>query len=665
MAEDCSSIPTVHILQIIKEAQQQHGLRHGDYLRYRQYCSRKLQRVRKSMNVTCIHKPRTFQYRKFSAENLTDAKYITIPLFEAERCWAYGMQLKQEATTDNRKRFQMLRKLRRAVYHGVLLETLSKNASVIDAATKLEAQAYKAWLQGCYEFEQKNWTKANEFFTTSKMIYENLSSVTKSSQLVELYRQRCNEMAPHLRFCAFSIGDSTALADLMQMRMKISDEAESLMLSELDNLLTECRQKQSISTETEIVWCNHRVDFAKPVRVCTFCNSLRDFQRQVEETNDYDGKLALYEQLLSDCRDAIQSVREEAKGENFKLKRAQDGEKQEVFSNANLLYLYLTYVRLTKSTDRYNMMIEAMQKKGAKSQDLIRLYDSILQNFAELQQLPLIKLDQCFADQMLYFRTLRCFHVAEIFYSQKKWPEALALYQRTVEYINELKQSAAWKSDENVYVSEEQLKALLMSANKGKYQSHAHCLVQGEKEETMKTLVDEEKVIPIIESLDTFRNYTPADLKGRIKLVPIPPSFMPIPCKPLFFDLALNYVRFPSSLDETLDEMEPNKQDNKAADFDIKSKLNKYIKNVKFYGCLIGDGRRNVLASGPGPPGKPIFPCLPLGASFPGGPTSPSGPGSPCGPTTPSLPGTPLSPGSPGGPCIPGFPFIPTIRCAS
>ncbi|OUC41779.1 hypothetical protein D917_03162 [Trichinella nativa] len=522
MAEDCSSIPTVHILQIIKEAQQQHGLRHGDYLRYRQYCSRKLQRVRKSMNVTCIHKPRTFQYRKFSAENLTDAKYITIPLFEAERCWAYGMQLKQEATTDNRKRFQMLRKLRRAVYHGVLLETLSKNASVIDAATKLEAQAYKAWLQGCYEFEQKNWTKANEFFTTSK-------------------KKR----------------DSTALADLMQMRMKISDEAESLMLSELDNLLTECRQKQSISTETEIVWCNHRVDFAKPVRVCTFCNSLRDFQRQVEETNDYDGKLALYERLLSDCRDAIQSVREEAKGENFKLKRAQDGEKQEVFSNANLLYLYLTYVRLTKSTDRYNMMIEAMQKKGAKSQDLIRLYDSILQNFAELQQLPLINLDQCFADQI-------CFHVAEIFYSQKKWPEALALYQRTVEYINELKQSAAWKSDENVYVSEEQLKALLMSANKGKYQSHAHCLVQGEKEETMKTLVDEEKVIPIIESLDTFRNYTPADLKGRIKLVPIPPSFMPIPCKPLFFDLALNYVRFPSSLDETLDEMEPNKQDNKA-----------------------------------------------------------------------------------------------------
>ena len=27
--------PTVHVLQLIKDAQQQHGLRHGDYQRYR------------------------------------------------------------------------------------------------------------------------------------------------------------------------------------------------------------------------------------------------------------------------------------------------------------------------------------------------------------------------------------------------------------------------------------------------------------------------------------------------------------------------------------------------------------------------------------------------------------------------------------------------------
>ena len=38
------SIYTVPLLKLIKEAQQQHGLRHGDYQRYRTYCSSRLHR---------------------------------------------------------------------------------------------------------------------------------------------------------------------------------------------------------------------------------------------------------------------------------------------------------------------------------------------------------------------------------------------------------------------------------------------------------------------------------------------------------------------------------------------------------------------------------------------------------------------------------------------
>ena len=44
------SIYTLPLLKMIKEAQQQHGLRHQDYQRYRTYCSSRLQRVRKVLN---------------------------------------------------------------------------------------------------------------------------------------------------------------------------------------------------------------------------------------------------------------------------------------------------------------------------------------------------------------------------------------------------------------------------------------------------------------------------------------------------------------------------------------------------------------------------------------------------------------------------------------
>lgn len=55
--------------------------------------------------------------------------------------------------------------------------------------------------------------------------------------------------------------------------------------------------------------------------------------------------------------------------------------------------------------------------------------------------------------------------------------------------------------------------------------------------------------------MERYRKYNPQDLVGGKKLATLvesPPDFRPAPCKPLFFDLALNHVRFPS-LEEKLE----------------------------------------------------------------------------------------------------------------
>lgn len=39
------------VLHEVKEAQLAHGLRHGDYQLYRQYCSRRLRRLRKKLDL--------------------------------------------------------------------------------------------------------------------------------------------------------------------------------------------------------------------------------------------------------------------------------------------------------------------------------------------------------------------------------------------------------------------------------------------------------------------------------------------------------------------------------------------------------------------------------------------------------------------------------------
>lgn len=120
---------------MIKEAQQQHGLRHGDYQRYRGYCTRRIRRLRKALKFPQGDK-RHFKRRDITIGQLTgkraDERFIHIPLISAERAWAYAMQLKQESNTEQRKRFHLVSKLRKACSYALQLQELC-NVSIIDA----------------------------------------------------------------------------------------------------------------------------------------------------------------------------------------------------------------------------------------------------------------------------------------------------------------------------------------------------------------------------------------------------------------------------------------------------------------------------------------------------------------------------------------------------
>lgn len=84
------------MLRIIKEAQQQHGLRHEDYQRYRGYCTRRVRRLRKVLKLPQGDK-RHFKKRDVSIACMqgrkSDERYLQIPLMLSERCWSYAMQV--------------------------------------------------------------------------------------------------------------------------------------------------------------------------------------------------------------------------------------------------------------------------------------------------------------------------------------------------------------------------------------------------------------------------------------------------------------------------------------------------------------------------------------------------------------------------------------------
>uniref|UniRef100_A0A672YTS1 Signal recognition particle subunit SRP68 n=1 Tax=Sphaeramia orbicularis TaxID=375764 RepID=A0A672YTS1_9TELE len=519
----------LEILQIIKESQQQHGLRHGDYQRYRGYCSRRLRRLRKTLGFKMGNRHK-FVGKKITVEMLSDSRYLLLVLMEAERAWSYAMQLKQEANTEPRKRFHLLARLRKAAKHSEKLEKLCESPRV-DAKTKLEAQAYTAYLTGMVEFELQEWKRAMEAFNKCKTIYEKLASAF-TEELAVLYRQRVDEISPNIRYCAYNIGDQNAINDLMQMRL--TGGGGGMMAEKLEALITQARTKQA-ATMSEVEWRGRTV----PVKI---------------------DKARIFLLGLADNEAAIA----QASNEETKECTSSDSDSGKV-SNMQFLHSYLTYIKLCTLVKRNESMAHTLQaklkepeadetKRGPRPQDLIRLYDIILQSLAELSTLQGLEDDHTFQKEVslktLVYKAYRCFFIAQSYVLVKKWSEALVLYERVLKYAKEVQSKA--KSLNNSLKDLPDVQELIAEVSAEKYSLQAAAILDTDDTAEVPAQQQVKDNTPLCDRLETFRLDT--TLVGKHpNLVQFPPDFQPIPCKPLFFDLALNHVAFPP-LDDKVEQ---------------------------------------------------------------------------------------------------------------
>uniref|UniRef100_A0A663LLC5 Signal recognition particle subunit SRP68 n=1 Tax=Athene cunicularia TaxID=194338 RepID=A0A663LLC5_ATHCN len=547
-----SALTQITVLQIVKESQQQHGLRHGDFQRYRGYCSRRLRRLRKTLNFKMGNRHK-FTGKKVTEEILSDNRYLLLILMDAERAWSYAMQLKQEANTEPRKRFHLLSRLRKAVKHAEELERLCESNRV-DAKTKLEAQAYMAYLTGMLRFEHQEWKAAMEAFNKCKTIYEKLANAFTEEQAV-LYNQRVEEISPNIRYCAYNIGDQSAMNELMQMRLR-SGGTEGLLAEKLEALITQTRAKQA-ATMSEVEWRGRTVP-VKIDKVRIFLLGLADNEAAIVQAENEETKERLFESLLSECRDAIQAVREDLKPDQKQREHSLENDSGKV-SNIQYLHSYLTYIKLSTAIRRNESMAKSLQKallqqqrseedgkRTARPQDLIRLYDIILQNLVELTQLPGLEEDKNFQKEIglktLVYKAYRCFFIAQSYVLVKKWSEALVLYERVLKYARQVQSGAGAYTNSLKELPDVQ--DLITQVNAEKYSLQAAAILDANDTQETESPSQVKDGKPLSERFETFC-LDPSLVSKQVSLVHFPPGFQPIPCKPLFFDLALNHVAFP------------------------------------------------------------------------------------------------------------------------
>lgn len=154
----------------------------------------------------------------------------------------------------------------------------------------------------------------------------------------------------------------------------------------------------------------------------------------------------------------------------------------------------------------------------------------------------------------LYYKAQRCIQVALSYADMKKTPESLAIYQRAQMYVVQAKQELAqiktFSPDALLQVSESDLLDVENVLRSGTWKSRAAWFLehgnQDQDEVTEKLDQLNLDADALIDQLDAY----PSVIQPN-HLVDFPPKFQPVACKPFYFDLAANFVKYPEqSLNE-------------------------------------------------------------------------------------------------------------------
>lgn len=567
------------VLCMIKKSQQQHGLRHGDYQRYRGYCSRRVKRLRKTLHIPQGDR-RHYKKKDVTTAHLegkgADERFIHIPLILAERAWAYAMQLRQESNTEPRKKFHLVAKLKKAVVYAHQLQDLCNvsphaidfnilkpfltnfplkfQSDAFDARSKLECEAYVAWMEGSLKFELSAWKEAAENLKKAQLVYQNLIQALPEEEQI-IYKAKVDELTPSLRYCAYNIGGNASMDDLLEMRGQG-------VLNNLDELIAQTKT-QSLETLQTTEWRGRKVT-VRPEKVRLFLISIQDLAKTVDKAKDNQTKIEIIENVLIDCKDAITAVRDEIK-QDPKLRTASE---EGALTGIQYLLSYLSYTRLMLTLERNLYMVaQAKQNyedyngerqgpgegKRVRPQDISRLYEIILQNVFELQQQQGFENDSKYQSEInelaLAFKAFRTYYIALTLINLKRWKEAVALYERSTKYAKDALQS----NKMNQFNLRTELTELVKTIEGSRFSAHAYSVLEDDSTDSSALYGKVSKTTkPLYERLSEYREDQSLLTKNPnvFKLVP---EMEPVPCKPLFFDLALNFIEFPDLDDKIQD----------------------------------------------------------------------------------------------------------------
>ncbi|KAH1492289.1 hypothetical protein LV164_000783 [Aspergillus fumigatus] len=575
----------------------------GDYNAYRAHTTRRLHKLRKKLGQTTPKGRKYTAKPPVSAEDISNnVAYVHVLLLSSERAWAQAMHMKSTHSADpsakgiaGSARRHIMSRLNKASGYSQQLVLLLEDQATSGASDTdiLEAHAYLASLLGAIYLEKRKWEQCIQSYAVSRIIYTTLGREDRKDAFRDLLT---GTIDPSIRYAAY------------QMKLPRSRPLSSLAIqyfpsdanirSKVERVDPDCLKENIAGTRKtadgeiqqlpeSITWRSRTVALEDATISQALASAAAAESRLKSWLADVEGKsasskdkAAAYDSVIIASQDAVDATKTAIddlanEGVEPSDKRMQSLQITRTAVNYALVgwrigrnrVLCGTNDGMIFETDKAECLKrgkgasreESTGKKLTRLREKVVLYDSILQSIEFILELPGVAADTTFVQELeakrCYFRALRCLSIARSHCYLGNSKNALALYSQAMQLT-----AQSTVSDQSSQLSNEPLR---LDVSRSQVQTLGSIL-QGLVAQ-YRGLVTLEKMAaegpqtgnqrPVIERLHEYSG----DKVDLSNLVPYPPQMQPIPVKPLFLDVAWNYIDYPREGAHTQEETQPPK----------------------------------------------------------------------------------------------------------
>ncbi|KAK4087484.1 hypothetical protein Purlil1_8074 [Purpureocillium lilacinum] len=585
---------TMDITSFVVQGRDQ-ALLYGDYSTYHSALSKRLLNARKKLAIATKNRGKFHKKDKITAEDVASShEHVHLVLLTSERAFAQAMSIKAAHTADqkglsSRTRSHIVSRLDKAARAAQdLVDALSQQAvSGASDGDVIEAKAYAALIRGAMQFEKHTWEPCLQSYAIARIIYSALATTGKGDLFKDLLSETID---PSIRYAAYQL-KTPRTVPIPAIARKAFPRSDAELVREVDEIDSSILAEADAATKTGITaesaprtltWRSREVQI-EDAQISLAWASVEGAKSRlaaaVEASKDKEPYevAAVYDEILTATQDAVDATKQaidELKaegvaqsdprmqrlqitrtavnyemiswriGRNRVLTGRQDGAPEE--------YGSLRRKKKSKAAADAGKKERELptRKKLVKLKEKLALYDGTLQNLKSINELPGVAADEGLATKLdaveKYFESLKCLSIARSHAIIRNVANALALINRAAELCQESASKVPKTSDStsssplNVEVTSESVSALANLLN-GELQRHRAIV---HIDNLRKTESDEAGKGPRIPLLERLQDY-PSDGVDLSNLVEFPPKLALVPMKPIFLDVAWNYIDYP------------------------------------------------------------------------------------------------------------------------